>query len=360
MNWKTYDELFPDGTVKPLGMCHITGPSGVGKSLFSIGLVMAGLDPGRVAVIDCEQSLQVHHAQLKFRYYYDMTKLAVEKLGLVARPADYFKLMTDIVSSLPVDGSIDLLVIDNIQPIEEAIVDEVTQHPERYGLSKGQVDRTALKWGPIKNLYSKFIQSLRRVAKIYILTSHLKQVFAPNGQPVPGLMRPAGKRDVLEQQTFLRIWLKWSHKGSRVPDGLVLKNRLVRLQITPEGPKALPTLPNKLAPCTWERIIKYLHGELDPTNPPPEEIPSGGELARLRGALTPEQIELFKMVASATQPQEEPPETGSNGKPPETLAEFLTRIGKAGMTLPDVLGKLGKKQASEIDPASDWVKLNLD
>jgi hypothetical protein len=366
----TYDEVFEGCLLQPNGMVHVTGPSGVGKSLFSIGLIEAGLDPKRIAVLDFESSLEQHHKLGKnggmFGFYRNMTKLRLEKFGLFGEVTGLPGLVEDELKSIP-DGEVDVIVVDNIVPFEDALQAWVEQNPETFGYTRGQFDKgKGLKWGPIKRAYSTFIQSLGRKAKLYILTSQLAQAYA-GAQPVPGVYKPRGKTDILSQQSTLRIWLTPNQK-SRYPDGLILKSRMVAPTYQESGGvKWRELLPKKISPANWIHIIDYLKNPPDLAKLDSAEKPTMKDSAILRGALTPDQLELFKLLAQGavvpqTEEETETPDivTTDDGKVPSTPAEFVVAIGKLKMTLPEAFEKLGKKDISEIVPEEDYLKLKSE
>ena len=350
---KTYEDLFPPGGMQPRGLCHVTGPPGVGKSLFAIGLITEGLDPKRVAILDCEQSLMIHDAQLEFGVYHDIIAMRSKDLGITAQPRHLFQMMVSLVNDIP-DESMDLIVVDNVSPLESGIVDEVETNYESYGITPGQMKRmAAVKWGPIKRLYSNFIQNLANKAPMYVFTSQLSQVWA-KGQPVPGLFRPKGKKDILEQQTFLRLWLQLNPSRPE-PAGLVMKSRLVR-PIRMNGGKLVwqSMLPRRLPVCTWGAIREYFAAPPDLENPAPGEAPSPQDWYKLRGTLSPDQLEVFKLLARESEAKEARVE--SSQALPTTAAEFIVRLQELGLTLPDALSKLGKELA-QLNPSADFVRL---
>lgn len=344
---KTYDEIFAD-TIKPKGLIHVTGASGVGKSLFSVGMIEVGLDPKRIAVFDGEQSLSSHHATLGFGAYFDLISMFTEKYGLFAQARQFFHMVRELASGLEPD-KIDVVVFDNIRKLEESIRDEVEANPTRYGLTAGQVERGGgLKWGPIKQLYSSFVQSLAHIAPVYIFTSHLSQVWI-GGQPVPGLYRPQGKQDILERQTFLRLWLI-RNTTSKYPDGIKLKDRLTIPEIGEDGITWRPILPPKLSPCNWAHIMEYMHNPPDFEDVPPAERMTMDDWAKLRGTLTPDQLAIVKMQAQEAEEQEKIEQM--------TQAEFISRVKKdLGMDLPEALEALGKASLADVQPSQDYLYL---
>ncbi len=341
---KTYDDIFKD-TIKPKGLIHVTGPSGVGKSLFSVGLIEVGMDPKRIAVFDGEQSLSGHHASLGFGAYFDLISMFTEQHGLFAEPRMFFTMVRELATTLDPDD-FDVIVFDNIRKLESSFRDEVEAHPHKFGLTVNQIERGGgLKWGPIKQLYSSFIQSLARIANIYIFTSHLSQVWMGSA-PIPGLYRPVGKQDILERQTFLRVWLL-HNPSSKYPDGLKLKDRLTIPDVTEDGITWRPVLPPKLSPCNWAHILEYMKEPPDLDNLKPAERLTMEDWAKLRGTLTADQLKIVELQAKESEKEEEIDTM--------TQAEFLSAIKKDfNLNLDEALEKLNKDSLDDVVPNRDY------
>ena len=331
---KTYDQVFDGCLIKPRGIVYVTGPSGVGKSLFSIGLIESGLDPKRITVFDNESSLQQHHESMPgglFGHYYNMTEIRIREKGLFGTPADLVDMVHSRVEQLP-DGETDVIVLDNAVPFEDAIQALVETRPEEFGYTRGQIEgMSAVKWGPIKKTYSSFLQLISdgRKAKLAFVTTQLSQAFAGK-QPMPGVYKPQGKADILTQAATMRLWLLPS--GNPVPDALILKSRMVYPKHTGDSIQWQEVLPKKLSPATWPHIIEYL--KKPPAKVPANEVPTALEMAILRGTMTPDQLKLYRMlVQSSISPDAEGEEGLAETKPgkstskaPSNVAEFIVAV----------------------------------
>lgn len=134
------------------GLVHVTGPKGVGKTTFAF---TATKDPKRVAFLDFERSGAGFHAQLQFGLYHDV----VGELGLLASGNDLFQHVAQLVDTLP--GGWDVVVLDNVDPLEAAIEAAIQAQPSKFGLTPGQMQSMpALKWGPYKNCYRQLLLTL--------------------------------------------------------------------------------------------------------------------------------------------------------------------------------------------------------
>jgi len=350
---RTYDDVFPPGSVRPYGLFHVCGRPGVGKSTFCITV---GVSPDRIAVFDFESSLSGAHSALHFRVYHNMVAEWTKDRGLTAPQRELYGHMLRLISDLP--EGIDLIVVDNIEPLENALEDAVESNPEAYGLTQSQLTlMSALKWGAIKRLYATLIQFMLAKAPLVGFTSHLRQVWAGKA-PVPGLFQPRGKSDLLEAQTFLRLWLQFRPEGPE-PAALVLKSRLAKYQVQPDGSVIpQPVLPRRLPIATWSKIREYFEHPADLAHPAPGEALSEEEINSLRGTLSKEQLDFVRAILkSSTVDEEEASVVPTGPKLPANPAEFVIRVMEDfGLTLETALAKLGKK-ITELDPAQDYTKL---
>lgn len=317
------------------GLVHVTGPKGVGKTTFAI---TATKDPGRLAFLDLERSGAGFHAQLQFGAYHDV----VGELGLLATGEDLYYRFVGLVESL--EPGWDVIVLDNVEPLENALEAAILAQPQRFGLTPGQMQSMpALKWGPYKDRYRQVLLTLLSKAELVVVTSHLKPVWA-GSKPVPGLFRPKGK-ETLVQLASLSIWLQ-HHAAWPPPNGLVMYSRMTRLALGPEGPEPRTVLPLKLTPATWARIRQYMAQPYDPDHPRPEEIPSEEDWHTLRGTLTPAQLEFMRLAiqdsrTAAGEPEaSEEVETAPNGTGELDIATFVQRLAAKGISLPDALRRL--------------------
>jgi len=344
----TYDDVFPKGGVRPRGLFFVTGEPGVGKSTFCWTV---GVSPDRICVFDFESSLSSVHDQVGFGLYKNMVSEWALDRGLVAPPRDLYSFMMGEIARIE-PGKYDLIIIDNIDYLEAALQDVVENNPEAFGLTKGQLEKgRGLKWGAIKKLYAVFIQMLNARAPLVGFTSHLRQVWA-GGQPVPGLFQPKGKKDVLEAQTFLRIWLLPRPDGPE-PMGLVLKSRLSITRFGDNGVEIKPVLPRKLPIATWAKIREYFKNPADLAHPTPEERLTDDDAHKLRGTLSRDQLDLVKALIAA---QER--EIAAMTRPSNT-GEFILMVkDELGLELDDALKKLGKDTIADVsDPFADYQTL---
>lgn len=322
------------------GAIFVTGPKSVGKTTFCI----TATDPKRVCVLDYDNSAQGFHQQLGFGQYHNM--LAESGSGVITSGVEVYKHTMAVISGLQ-KGQYDVIVVDNVIPVEAALSAHIDAYPSQYGLSAGQMQKMAgLKWGPFKMSYRAMMSKLLELSQLVFVTAHLKQPWAGN-QPVPGLYVPRGN-EALREACSLGLWLQ----PGIPPSALTLYNRITKFVLTDGGrPKPISVLPPRLPQATWDAIIAYMNSPYDPTNPKPGEIPNADELHKLRGTVSREQMDFMNMA------MRESAIKGSGGEFDEapakdvtasTLSDFVTVVAASGKRMEDVLSALGVKTITEI------------
>ena len=332
---------------KPFGIVEVTGPFGVGKTLFAL---TTGAEMSRICVLDCEGSAE-QYKSWGFDWY-DIIGLAAGN-GLTVSAEQVYLAAAKIASQIPANRY-DVIVVENLSRIEDGLVDYVTRHPAQFGLSRAQVEKGGgLIWGPIKTLEQNFLLGLKARAKMVIVTVHLRQVWAGK-RPVPGLYKPKGK-DVLRMLSTLSIWLRFS--DSLIPSGLVLKARMAKI----ENGIPKPVLPPKLPKATWEAIRGYMHNPFDPAHPKPGEVPTAQEWHILRGTLSKEQRDLIlALMQSKDDEGEEVNKIAvEESKPKMTAQEFIQELSRMGISLNDALKRLGANNLAEVDYGEAIEKLRM-
>jgi len=113
-------------------------------------------------------------------------------------------------------------------------------------------------------------------------------------------------------------------------------------------------LPRRIPICTWGAIREYFAAPPDLENPGPGEAPSPQDWYKLRGTLSPDQLEVFKLLARESETKEA--QVKASESLPTTAAEFIMRLSELGLTLPEALSRLGK-ELTQIKPNADFAKL---
>lgn len=368
----SFDQLWP---FSPPGFIHVTGPRGIGKTTFAID---TGADPKRICVLDGEASAKDYDKQLNFGEYHDLITETATEFGFECTDYQYYLHCRDILDNIK-NGAFDVLVFDNILRFESGLVAYVEKHHKDFGLSRGQVEKTTLKWGPIKSFYQNLVVAWLGKVKMFVVTTPIGEAWV-HSKP-SGMMKPKGK-DVLEWLTSLRIWLRFK-ENSKIPAGLVLKDRVTKMEyIEGEGIKKVSVLPRRIDPCTWEQIRHYMANPANHAKPKPSEVPTADDWAVLKGTLTEEKRLQLKVVelqlqaearaekVAKTEAREErsagPKFASSNGGtkrpesgPPKNIAEFITQaFATEGLNMEDIQRILGIENVMAIeDIDTAWKQL---
>jgi hypothetical protein len=334
--------------VKQRGIVHVTGEGWVGKTMFAL---TASDDPAKIAVVDCEQSAMQYHESVGFGLYVDL----LSQSRSIAPGPETFYALQEIIDTMEPD-QFEVLVLENIAVIEASIEAEIEEHPDKYGLSPGQLARMqALKWRPIKDVYRRLMSMMATKANIVIATSHLKSVWVGK-QVIPGLFRPQGK-DTLEEVCFLKLWLLRGPEWPP-PSALVLKSRLGRIDYQKGGAVMANVLPDRMPVATWQAIAGYMNNPYDPSNPKPGEVPSEDEVHLLRGTLSPKHMEVLTLAAQTGGELTDSKDSGSDNKketaeaapvePPKDLPGLLRLVGQKGMKIPEIVNQLGINRITDV------------
>jgi hypothetical protein len=101
------------------------------------------------------------------------------------------------------------------------------------------------------------------------------------------------------------VWMVNDPKGSRTPAGLILKERMGRLNIVDGQWQIEARLPPRLPECTWTKVRWYLENGCDFQNLEPGERPSDHEIEMISPLLSDKQMELMMLDARKDLAQEQ-------------------------------------------------------
>lgn len=363
-------------TTEIAGLIHITGAYNAGKTTLAITY-----DPLHTVMFDFERSAEGFVCELPVGKYYDMAGNGVALYNAV----------TNAFNSVPA-GQFSVAIIDNISPLEQAIVAYVEQNPRQFGLTPGQVEKSnQLIYGPARQEFRRLLDVLHRAGcRTIIVTSQLQEKYLMAGRP-SGIMYPRSM-NTLAPLSSLTLWLR-PRPASRVPSALVVKDRLGRplwvteigadyvIVRTPRGeeklsgvwynavvramrmneitslPAAVPVqrLPRRIPVCTWSAIRRYLDEPADWDNPAPGEVPDEEELRLLSGTLSPEQRDMLRLAVLDAEREAKTSRSEDDGDIPATAGELVARaIGELHLSPSDIVAALGRPAGEVDDFAAAW------
>jgi hypothetical protein len=261
----------PRGNPLRIDLIGVTGEQDSGKTCFLLGIA-----PG------------VHSASHSFAgkprtLYLGLERSATTFAGTGAHKIEVIDLLAEkgmppttenllnVVESITkqvAPGQYDCLAIDPISDLDSAKTDQITKHPEKFGLTKGMVERSGagfkaegIVWGKIKDAWKEWMLTIGQKFQCVAYSTHLRDEF--KGKVNTGRREPKGK-DTIWQVTTLGIWLSRDPSKSATPSGIVYrKDRLADTYVDESGELVvIPLLPPRLDVCTPARLRFYI------ANPP--------------------------------------------------------------------------------------------
>ncbi len=168
----------------------------------------------------------------------------------------------------------DTIIVDPINDIESGEVDVVRSHPELYGYTKGQFDKSVpLLMAAMKGHWKKLLMQFSNVCQCFVFITHLRDEF--RGNAPTGKREPRGK-ETLAELASLYLWLERlpDDKGNvpEIPSAIVLKQRLADTSIDKAGELVITALmPPRIPVATVNSIRQYI------ANPPDYAKLTAGE-----------------------------------------------------------------------------------
>ena len=368
----------------------ITGPRGVGKST----LAATYLPPSkieRVVVIDNENSMNNFRQNLirlgkdfgkyintleRFKHKLPASDDLLNRIDKGNMPwtdanersafIDYYKHVLGEISELPA-GKYDTLIVDTGERLEAGMAAYVEANKSKFGITDTGYGKLWI--NGVYPLYTYLLQGLwDRGISTVILTFHLKNVWEGK-RPIPGKVTHAGKK-LLYYLSSLMLWLVNDNRNPNgEPAGLVLKERMGRVETDGDDWNIKTMLPPRIPVCDWKHIRQYLETGYDIINPGPTEVRSEKETEMISELMTDAQIRLMladaeiereqnaiQMAESGLIPvvEQEKIEIGQNGDIPQTKAQAITKWKSLGKPLPALLSKLREKGIREEQIAERW------
>lgn len=263
----------------PVGIVHLFGEDGVGKSTFPFTVPVSNYK--KFVVLDDDSSKSRTLAAQTECVYHDL----LEEAGDMDE-VSFHKYVLDLVSGLPDD--LDVIVFDNATRFftggHSYIVDnfdEYRKHKRGSGAIIGAYQWKALREHHLPRFYSL----LSRKAKIVFIITHEKEQTDSSGIKT-GAMEPAADKS-LRKGANVTIRLTRNQSGSSVPTGLVIKD------ITKIPP--VRVLPSRIEQCDWPTIMEYWESPVGLRDLRDDETPDEFEQSLITGSLTPEQKRVYEL-----------------------------------------------------------------
>lgn len=251
-----------------LKVLGVTGEFSSGKSFFVISI-----DPENTCLVDLEDSSAVYasYMPLKTRYslYHEVTKWLKEKnvqVKGVPSPSQCYQWFYDLVVNKIQPGDYTVLAIDPISDIEQGMVSYISENPEDFGLSRGQLEKASgLLWGAMKSHWKLLLGVLSEKVETLAFTTHQGSIFR-DGRPVPGKRKARGKETLTELASAYFL-LQRGHdndgKAQGPPSAIVQKSRLALPVKRDGGWTLVPMFPPRIPVCTYPELLKLIASPKD-------------------------------------------------------------------------------------------------
>lgn len=306
---------------KPSGLVVVTGPHGVGKTLFS--LYSPGFTMGETVIISTDNRDKGYIEKLiklleskkqEPPKWFHMPSICKIKNIRTWESAEYFHEIENIINN-ELEG-FKRLVICPYSPIQKSCRAYAFKNDLETGKKNADVYRpvSGVKGGDIKitqgaysaigrmkqnELYTTALSVMGEGSVIFI-ECHLSDMFE-NGKKVIGRKQSRADKNLMQDANFI-AWLSHSPNNSGVPMALLIKKpHILDWDEETTQPYPLDFLPPRLVPdikdkSLWETIKHYSHSPYDPSRPKEYEKLSKEEFETMTGALSEEQIQTVKLA----------------------------------------------------------------
>lgn len=339
--------------IKLRGVIQVTGPHGVGKSLFALQYgdltktcLLDDDIKGRSTVDEVNEILA--RQDKEFGRYIDVIKM------LENTPMSYerYKILDKLIDGL---SKYETIIIDTWSQWGNICREYAKHHPEafrkplenRSGKLNYRSGNSQIMQGEIsadgRILEEIWINKLREKCDLLFLITHLKPFYKNNvdtNKEVPIQSK------VLDRVCDARIWIR-QNPQSAVPIGLVIK-RLAVNEIANDGKlKTINFLPQKLTPkpddtSLWDVIDWYYQPENRMGNRTPEahETPDQVEMSILENTLTNEQMRIYEYGVRAVNGLSRMDQQETTSDAQEAMIAAIREKKSQGMAPPMILEAL--------------------
>lgn len=323
------------------GVIHVSGESDSGKSSFGFS---TGALPKKIAFIDDDVKganfvKQIEEQGGKLGFYVNLVSEG-EGLKEISFHNKCLGIIDQLVQEAKKNGRFDVLLWDTWTRFENTFHPYVNTHPGEFRSKwspKGDI-KGAEEWKESFNYESVIINKLQSVARLVILTTHLKPeniAGRRTGKMIPDCKLP------LVQKPVLRVYLR-HNPDSPEPIGLILK-RPSKQVLTKEGIKIVSVLPRKMKPFTWDAIRYYWENPIGNRKLEEHESPDEYELSILDGTLTDDQKMVLRLhdTPPLMNDEEESGGSSNNDDKNSNIVEKVLALKQSGKSNPLIAKELG-------------------
>lgn len=273
-------------TVSAKGLIHITGTHSSGKT----GLALTSSNaPTKMIFFDGDNSKAKDLARdLGIKQYFDLTEM-----GEGLTEIEYHKLILNKLDELP--SGMDVIIWDDMSRFFEGGQPYVSKNRSEFkevwsaaGKFSGPQEHSVTRKVHLASVYSKLLSK----ATLVIIISHEKPEYDSAGV-MTGRMVPDVNRSMETAASItIRLMRNTRNPSDPAPVGLVIKNHMT---IDSKTRTITKIFPDRIAPCTWATIDKYLKDPVGNRELTPEEIPDEFEMHTVLGTLSSEQRKAYEV-----------------------------------------------------------------
>lgn len=307
------------------GIISISGETDTGKSTF---IFNCGISPSRIAFIDDDIKGSNVAKALKEQgdplgYYCDLRDKAA---GM--KEQAFHRYCLSIIDELEKrKDTIDVIGWDTWSGFEATFQPWVAGHMKDFREKwshKGDIKGAEI-WKESFRYEGDILNRLSKIARVVILTSHMKNDYHYPGKRIPDFKNP------VIQTSVLSAILTHSPDGPE-PQAILLK-RIPSIKVNDNGViTSSPVLPRKVKEFTWDTIRKYWKNPIGFRKPTLEETPNEQELSMIDSSVITEEQKLAMQLELKNREQEN-----------MTTEEIIISRYEKGEKISDIAKDMGMK-----------------
>lgn len=283
----------PHGSEVNLEIVGFTGEFWAGKTVATMDIAPGNFASGqhvgkaRTRIYDLEKSSGNYGAFGADRVdvHAEMAKVFGNKQY---EPIDIFNWLVADISAIQL-GRYDVIAVDPINDIEDAIASKIRSRPEEFGLTSEQIRKgIGLLWGAMKSYYKlTLLRATTGRCRTFAFTTHMRDQFSGNAPT--GKREPKGKETLFELSTLYLLLERIPVNGilPSKPTAVVLKSRIEDFWMENGGMNSAALIPPKITPYSANILRGYIANGYNNVAPKEgerfvEKVPTEAEMLAMR------------------------------------------------------------------------------
>ena len=264
------------------GLIQVVGPDNSGKSTFAL---TSHPDPSKICFLDGDSRKSATFAkQMGIGKYVDLTTK-----GLGMDELSYHIMVLNEIQEIEED-KYEVIVFDNLNEFFKGGHSYVKANRglfRKNWSAMGQI-AGAEEWIELRQThYPRVFSGLKSKAPLVIVCTPEKA--QSDAGVKTGLMIPSSDPSLrLSAELIIRLARNTRDVTQYAPVGLVVKNTMVY-----SDGRLKRVFPDRIVPCTWDKVEEYLSNPVDNREQQKYEVPDEFEMHLILGTLNPEQRQLY-------------------------------------------------------------------